>query len=399
MRQALALFFSLFFIVAPFFTKVPQAYADTMCCDPGWTLANGAPAALTECGAGTQAFDTNTCCNRHYQLLGHEVMPSHFCDPGQVTTTPTCSWSALDNDQSPYNGKPAFCAGNFAGATDLRAHNLSVGCDGAFCGSLIKRLFNGTGNTEVVSLSDTTNANIGNNKGRDFTCITGDLDSGVLAVYKSNIERAIPGCGITVAAGIAVTGLTTGGWAIPVGLAATGATLEACKTALTTASVPNIVGHVLGPDGKTIQCTATMPVEFIVGEPSSTTTNHFDLCKQIPDPTQQAACRSCNTSYGGTVDTPKAIWTSVGCIPTSSNAIVAALVKLGLGIAGTVALLMILAGAFMLSTSQGDTKRVSEARELITSAIIGLVFIIFSVSLLQFIGVNIFQIPGFGKPL
>jgi hypothetical protein len=72
-------------------------------------------------------------------------------------------------------------------------------------------------------------------------------------------------------------------------------------------------------------------------------------------------------------------------------------VKLGLGIAGTSALLMILAGGFMLSTSGGDTKRVGEARELITSAVIGLLFIIFSVTLLQFIGVNLFHIPGFGK--
>ena len=52
----------------------------------------------------------------------------------------------------------------------------------------------------------------------------------------------------------------------------------------------------------------------------------------------------------------------------------------------------------MFTTSQGDPKRASEARELITSAVLGLVFIIFSVTLLQFIGVTVLHIPGFGEP-
>jgi hypothetical protein len=92
------------------------------------------------------------------------------------------------------------------------------------------------------------------------------------------------------------------------------------------------------------------------------------------------------------------IYTAVGCIPSTSEGIVAQLVKIGLGIAGGTALLMILAGSFMLSTSQGEPKRAGEAKELITSAVMGLLFIIFSVTILQFIGVTILRIPGFGTP-
>jgi hypothetical protein len=72
------------------------------------------------------------------------------------------------------------------------------------------------------------------------------------------------------------------------------------------------------------------------------------------------------------------------------------LIRIGLMIGGGVALLIILAGSFILSASQGDPKKTSEAKEMITSAIIGLVFIILSVSILQLIGVQILRIPGFG---
>jgi len=67
-----------------------------------------------------------------------------------------------------------------------------------------------------------------------------------------------------------------------------------------------------------------------------------------------------------------------------------------LGLSGGVVLLSILAGAFMLITSAGEPKQVQEAQEMITAAIIGLLFIIFSILILQFVGVSILHIPGFG---
>ncbi|MFH1959358.1 MAG: hypothetical protein ABIJ22_03465, partial [Patescibacteria group bacterium] len=91
------------------------------------------------------------------------------------------------------------------------------------------------------------------------------------------------------------------------------------------------------------------------------------------------------------------IWTAIGCIDTSSTqGIVGKLMTVGIGIAGGIALLMILASAFLFATSEGEPKRTSEAKEILTSAIVGLLFIIFSVTILQFIGVNILKIPEFG---
>ena len=70
--------------------------------------------------------------------------------------------------------------------------------------------------------------------------------------------------------------------------------------------------------------------------------------------------------------------------------------RLGLTMGGGVALLMILGSGFILSTSAGDPKRTGEAKEMLVAAITGLIFVIFSVAILQFIGFSVLQIPGFG---
>jgi hypothetical protein len=119
---------------------------------------------------------------------------------------------------------------------------------------------------------------------------------------------------------------------------------------------------------------------------------NFDLCEQIPldNTIARKNCANCFDRGG--------IWTAVGCIPTSTEDIVKTLIEIGLVISGALVLVMILAGAFMLSTSQGDPKKTQDAKELISSAIIGLLFIIFSVTILQFIGLSILRIPEFGHP-
>lgn len=122
----------------------------------------------------------------------------------------------------------------------------------------------------------------------------------------------------------------------------------------------------------------------------------FELCRQIPS-NQSAAVSACETcaevSENGNVS---GVWTAIGCIPVDPTSMISTLMKVGLSISGGIALLMILSAGFMFSTSQGDPKKVGDAKELMTSAVIGLLFIIFSVTILQFIGVNLLQIPGFG---
>lgn len=91
------------------------------------------------------------------------------------------------------------------------------------------------------------------------------------------------------------------------------------------------------------------------------------------------------------------MWTAVGCIPISYTDVIKEVVfGIGVGIAGGVAFLYFLYGAFMILTSTGNAEKLEEAKQIITSSLAGLLLIIFSIFLLQVIGVQILQLPGFG---
>ncbi len=137
---------------------------------------------------------------------------------------------------------------------------------------------------------------------------------------------------------------------------------------------------------------------------NSGTTKPYAVCDQIPDDAKtvngESAKKECLKCINGGNDDGeeknKGIWTAVGCIKSNPTELIQALIRLGLGAAGGVALLSLLAGGFMLSVSEGDPKRVGQAKEMIVASLSGLLFIIFSVTLLQFIGWSILKIPGFG---
>lgn len=104
------------------------------------------------------------------------------------------------------------------------------------------------------------------------------------------------------------------------------------------------------------------------------------------------------TPYLTLTPSPDCIETAVGCVNVKDPSVfVAWFLKFAIGIGGGIAFLLMLFGAFQIMTSQGDPERLKAGKELITSALMGLLMIIFSVFLLQLIGVQILQIPGFGK--
>jgi len=92
------------------------------------------------------------------------------------------------------------------------------------------------------------------------------------------------------------------------------------------------------------------------------------------------------------------IQTALGCIPTKDpTQFVGWLLKFAIGIGGGIAFLLIIFGAIKILTSAGNPENVKAGQEMITSALMGLLFIIFSLFLLQLIGVKILNIPGFGR--
>jgi len=83
--------------------------------------------------------------------------------------------------------------------------------------------------------------------------------------------------------------------------------------------------------------------------------------------------------------------------PTNPQEFVKTVFSILLGVAGGLALFLIIFSGYRLMTSQGNPETIQGARETLTSAIVGLLFIVFSFVILEVIGVDILHIPGFGR--
>jgi len=91
------------------------------------------------------------------------------------------------------------------------------------------------------------------------------------------------------------------------------------------------------------------------------------------------------------------ILTAIGCVPTQPQALVEGLIRYGTLAAGGVAFLLMILGAIQMITAEGNPETIKHAQERFYSAIIGLLLIIFSVLLMQVIGVDILDLPGFSR--
>jgi len=87
-------------------------------------------------------------------------------------------------------------------------------------------------------------------------------------------------------------------------------------------------------------------------------------------------------------------WTALGCIPTDPTELIKWVFPYLLGFGGLAAFLLIVFAGIQIMTSSGNPEKLKAGKELITSAITGLIFIILSLFLLRVIGVDILRIPG-----
>ena len=87
--------------------------------------------------------------------------------------------------------------------------------------------------------------------------------------------------------------------------------------------------------------------------------------------------------------------TAIGCIPLGSQAMTEFLLRWGLGIAGGIALILIVYSGYMMTTSTGDVNRLQAGKELLTAALMGLILLVLAAYILKFIGVDLLQLPGF----
>lgn len=105
-----------------------------------------------------------------------------------------------------------------------------------------------------------------------------------------------------------------------------------------------------------------------------------------------------NEATRGSVLCPdgNSIDTAIGCIPINdTNALIGFILSWAIGIGGGIAFLLIVFAAFQIMTSSGNPDRLKAGQELMTSAIAGLLLLIFSVFVLRIIGVDILKLPGF----
>lgn len=124
----------------------------------------------------------------------------------------------------------------------------------------------------------------------------------------------------------------------------------------------------------------------------STNPLNTQVCDVVGDLNQRTACVKCFEPPGGGA---AGAWTAIGCIPTDPSLFIETLLRFAIGIAGGIAFLLILFGGFQMMTSAGNPERLNGGKELVSSAVTGLLLIIFSIFLLKVIGVDILGIPGF----
>ncbi len=114
-----------------------------------------------------------------------------------------------------------------------------------------------------------------------------------------------------------------------------------------------------------------------------------EVClKTIPAGVKQDRCTECFRQGK--------VWSALGCIGTDTGSFVGSFFNVGLGLAGGIAFLFLIYGGFLYLTSGGNPETLQKAKEIIVSAITGLLLIIFSVFLLRLIASDILKIPGFG---
>ncbi len=118
----------------------------------------------------------------------------------------------------------------------------------------------------------------------------------------------------------------------------------------------------------------------------------------------QAACSgsgSCVLSGGETEVKIKSgppiedgcIDTAIGCIPIASEqALATFFLTWGMGLGGGIALILIVIASFMVMTSAGDPKKLQAGKELLTSAVSGLIILVFAAYILNFVGVELLGI-------
>lgn len=118
---------------------------------------------------------------------------------------------------------------------------------------------------------------------------------------------------------------------------------------------------------------------------------------RISTPSAESKGVRCEIDSGSVQDSGSGIMTAIGCIPTEPQRLVQGLLRVGTLAGGGIAFLLMLLAALQMITAEGNPNVIKTSQEKFYSAIIGLLLIIFSVLLLQVIGVDLLGLQGFSR--
>ena len=126
-----------------------------------------------------------------------------------------------------------------------------------------------------------------------------------------------------------------------------------------------------------------------------------DEDNNTPDPIEYKFCGQAPDNADGFRSTCEGyfnneqIWTSLGPISFANPAsLIDSIMTFLLGVSGGFGMILILFGAFRVATSRGNPEDLTAGKDMINAAIMGILFTILSVLILQFIGVDLLNIPG-----
>jgi len=102
----------------------------------------------------------------------------------------------------------------------------------------------------------------------------------------------------------------------------------------------------------------------------------------------------CNSDGSPTSNQTNRLYTAIGCFPIGdAQSSMVFIFRWALGIGGGISFLLIILASFQITSSSGNPEKIQAGRELLTSAIAGLIMLIFSFYILKVIGVDLFKLP------
>ena len=315
----------------------------------------------------------------------------------------SCEWTLLNNSQSEFNGHPTFCVGGFNSQYDAQNYRLDFTCKPGIdiCGILAQNHFAQNLYHQQISGEVFPDSS---NPGKYFACYVGPFGDAIIQMI-NNSDVVVKGqciagavvVGGTLIAGGAGSAFTSGVLGVILPATVKASFVGASCTTLLPAIVnlkPTMIGKVSDRTGNVV-CSHEWAFSI------DPTTGEFDdgksgslgitkLCSFVSDPNAKAECQKCTELD---LNNP-GIYTPFGCIRANPQIFLEQLLTIMISLSGGIAFLMVGYGGFVVMTSAGNPERLTNGREIITSAIAGLLLIIFSTLILRIIGVNVLRIPG-----